>query len=123
MTPGTVNNYSFNGPVAATNFAVGDHATQHTTTITNIHVSEIRQAMQAVIDALPSLALEAVHNHEAAAAAAEAITHTDESPNDPGKLTRAARRVREIVSTSAKTALSTALTTMIDAALKKAGIP
>jgi hypothetical protein len=118
----SVNSYSFNAPVSAANFAAGDHATQHAT-ITGTNTDDLRHAMQAILDALPSLNLETGHHDQAVHLAAEVITETQTLSHDPGWLTWAAHKLADLIATSAKTALSATLTALIETALTKAGLP
>jgi hypothetical protein len=114
-------NITFNGPVAATNIA-GDNARQYAVSH-GITTTEVRDLMQAIIEAVPELGLPSAQASEIRVIATHAITEADGGSPDRTKFQLAAQRLRALLAASGRTALSATLTALINAALVKAGLP
>ena len=115
-------NYSFNAPISGPNIAIGDNATQYYANY-GLNAGEICELMQTIVEALPGLSLELSQQDAAEAITSQVIIETKTDTPDTTKITQALKKLRGVLATSVKSALSTALTALIDSALTKAGIP
>jgi hypothetical protein len=116
------NTYIFHGPITTSNFAAGDHANQNAA-VSTLNVADLRAVMHAILEALPSLDLEPQQHEAVLITTSEVIAQANGPAQDLSQLRRSLQKLRAVIATSGKTALTTALTSLIEAALAKAGLP
>lgn len=114
--------YNFNAPLTGTNIAVGDNASQHAT-VNGIDADSLRTLMTAIIQALPSLGLDATDHKDVERTANEVIYESEQHQADPSRLRSTLTRLRSALAPAAKQSLSAVLNALIDYERQRIGLP
>jgi len=119
---GTSISYSFNAPVSGTNVAIGDNATQHATGGT-VDAASVRTLIQAVVEALPILGLDARILDETKDAATQAAAEIGQQQPDRRHPRTALGKIRDHLAQAGNQALAAVLSAAIDYERNKLGLP
>jgi len=112
--------YRFTGPTG--NVAIGDNATQYAT-VSSLDAGSLRTLIQAIVEALPGLGLDAQFLSQTKDAANEAAAEIEERQPDQPRLHAALGKVRDLLARAGNQALAAVLSAAIDYELGKLGIP
>lgn len=113
--------YHFHGPVTGTNVAVGDNASQHAS-ISGFDADDVRIVMNAIIQAIPALALGADDQQEVTDAATNALAEAQKDKPSRSHIRKALEKIGGPLARASNQALSTVLQATIEYELRKLGL-
>jgi hypothetical protein len=114
--------YNFNAPLTGTNIAVGNNATQHAS-VSGIDSESLHTLMTAILQAMPSLGLDATNRKEAENAASQIIYEIGQPEPNRSRLRKTLTKIREALTPAARQALTVVLNALIDYECKRLGLP